>query len=59
MSGMKERRYAVANEHWSIVRSVELLFNCVHVCEGVSHTMGAVEKLLSTFKALMHLFNLF
>lgn len=35
-------------------------FNCVHVHEGVSHhVMGAVEKLLSTFKALMHVFNLF
>lgn len=34
-------------------------FNCVHVQEGVSHVMGAVEKLLSTVTAFMHLFNLF
>lgn len=34
-------------------------FNCVHEHEGVSHVMGAVEKRLSAFKALKHLFNLF
>lgn len=60
MSGMKEQRLRRGERARAYCGERLGAFNCVHVHEGVSHhVMGAVERLLSTFEALMQVFNLF